>query len=58
MEFMGTKEASRLWDIPQKALSRMCSKIKSPGRSRTAKEVRGGFPGMQKDRNIEEERRK
>ena len=44
------------------SLKRLCpgcaGNIKSPGRSRTAKEVRGGFPGMQKGQNIEEERRK
>lgn len=31
MEFMGTKEASERWGIPQNAISKMCRDGKIPG---------------------------
>ena len=37
MEFMGTKEASRLWGILQEALPRMCRQNKIPGAEQDSK---------------------
>ncbi len=48
MEYMGTKEAARLWGIPQDILSRMCRQNKIPGAEQDGKGSPWRIPGNAK----------